>query len=163
MFLDLKTSNRSRIVCLMLAWLGAFQLWLPAQEPARTNVADLAIVNAKILICDTAMSQASAIAVQSGRIVAVGDRSTVEPFVSKATQVLDAAGRTVTPGLIDSHLHFINLGQSLQEKQLGSLELGKRADIVLWDTDLLNCKPAAILTANVAFTILEGKIVYTGE
>ena len=122
MFLDLKTSNHSRILCWMFGWLGAFQLWLPAQEPARTTVADLAIFNARILICDTAMSQASAIAVQSGRIVAVGDRSTVEPFISKRTQVIDAAGRTVTPGLIDSHLHFINLGQSLQKLDLSQAQ-----------------------------------------
>ena len=49
---------------------------------------------------------------------------------------------------------------AFQEKQLGSLEKGKRADLVLWDTDLLNCKPTEILTANVELTIVAGAIVY---
>ena len=49
---------------------------------------------------------------------------------------------------------------AFQEKQVGSLEKGKRADFVLWDTDLLHCKPAEILTANVEITIVAGVIVY---
>ena len=49
---------------------------------------------------------------------------------------------------------------AFQEKQLGSLEKGKMADLVMWDTDLLHCKPLDILTAKVELTILAGSIVY---
>jgi predicted amidohydrolase YtcJ len=49
---------------------------------------------------------------------------------------------------------------AFQEKQLGSLEKGKMADLVIWDTDLLHCKPSDILTAKVELTVLAGSIVY---
>ena len=93
-----------------------------AQELPKKTPADLAIINAKILVCDPAMTRASAIAVQSGRILAIGERSAIEPFLDKSTQVIDAAGMTVTPGLIDSHLHFIGLGQSLQMLDLSQAD-----------------------------------------
>jgi len=48
---------------------------------------------------------------------------------------------------------------AFQEKQLGSIEKGKLADMVLWDTDLLHCKPSEILIANVKTTILAGAVV----
>jgi hypothetical protein len=49
---------------------------------------------------------------------------------------------------------------AFQEKQLGSIETGKRADFVVFDKDLLHIQPSEILTAKVDYTILEGKIVY---
>ena len=38
---------------------------------------------------------------------------------------------------------------AFQESDLGSIEVGKRADPVMWDTDLLTCPPQAIRTAQV--------------
>ncbi len=93
-----------------------------AQQSPIVNSAEMAIVNANILVCNTEMTHASAIAIRSGRIVAIGDRNAVEPFLDKSTQVIDAEGMTVTPGLIDSHLHFIALGQSLQMLDLSEAD-----------------------------------------
>ena len=93
-----------------------------AGESLETKPADLAIVNANILLCDVGMTRASAVAVQDGRIVAIGTRTDIEPFLGKSTQVIDGAGMTVTPGLIDSHLHFIGLGQSLQMLDLSQAD-----------------------------------------
>ena len=84
-----------------------------AQEPP-SKFASLAFVNANILTCNNAMDPANAIAIQGDRIIAVGTKANIEPFLAKSTKVIDAAGMTITPGLIDSHLHFIGLGQSLQ-------------------------------------------------
>ncbi len=100
----------------------ALSIQATAQDETKTKRADLAIVNAKILVCDSAMTRATAIAIQSGRILAIGDRSAVDPFMDKLTQVIDAAGMTITPGLIDSHLHFIGLGQSLQMLDLSEAD-----------------------------------------
>lgn len=47
-----------------------------------------------------------------------------------------------------------------QERELGSIEVGKRADLVFWDRDLLRCEPEQILDAQVEMTVLDGKIVY---
>ncbi len=78
------------------------------------QTADLAILHAVVHICDGQGSQASAIAIRDGRIVAVGDDRAISKWIGTATHVVDGSGATVTPGLTDSHLHFIGLGQSLQ-------------------------------------------------
>ncbi len=92
------------------------------QEPTKTDAADLVLVNANVLVCDPAMSRASAVAVRSGRIVAVGEREAVQPWLAGAKQIIDAGGRTLTPGLTDSHLHFIGLGQALQQLDLSEAQ-----------------------------------------
>lgn len=57
---------------------------------------------------DSDRSVASSIAIQGERIVAVGDD--VSGFIGPDTRVVDLAGRTVIPGLQDSHIHFVGLG-----------------------------------------------------
>jgi hypothetical protein len=52
---------------------------------------------------------------------------------------------------------------AFQEKELGSLEVGKLADLVLWNTDLLTCKPTDLLTAKVELTVLAGEIVFDAD
>ena len=123
---------------------AAMSLQVTAQDLPKTTPADLAIVNAKILVCDSAMTRASAVAVQSGRILAIGERSEIEPFIDKSTQVIDAAGMTVTPGLIDSHLHFIGLGQSLQMLDLSEADSWAKIESQVLKASLLLPKGAWI-------------------
>jgi predicted amidohydrolase YtcJ len=52
---------------------------------------------------------------------------------------------------------------AFQEKELGSLEVGKLADLVAWNTDLLTCKPTDLLTAKVELTVLAGGIVFDAD
>ncbi|MFK7735647.1 MAG: amidohydrolase family protein, partial [Pirellulaceae bacterium] len=49
---------------------------------------------------------------------------------------------------------------AFQERELGSIEVGKRADLALWDRDLFTCEPKEILDAQVNATILNGEVVY---
>ncbi|MFN3192625.1 MAG: amidohydrolase [Aureliella sp.] len=49
---------------------------------------------------------------------------------------------------------------AFQERELGSIEVGKRADFVLWDTDLVECPAEEILTAEVQATYLAGERVF---
>jgi len=69
------------------------------------TAADLVIHNANILTVDSVFSRAQALAATGGRIVAVGDNREVEKLIDPNTQVLDAKGHTVMPGLYDSHVH----------------------------------------------------------
>ncbi|SFH73399.1 amidohydrolase [Planctomicrobium piriforme] len=72
--------------------------------------AELILRGGRITTLDPACPTASAVAIVNGKIVAVGDDKTVEPFRSAATQVIDLQGRTAIPGLTDTHLHLIRGG-----------------------------------------------------
>ena len=86
-----------------------------AQKP---EIADTILVNAAVLCCDPEMNVAQAIAMRDGRILAVGDRPSVEIHANDSTKIVDLAGGVVTPGFCDSHLHFSGLGESLQRIDL---------------------------------------------
>jgi hypothetical protein len=61
---------------------------------------------------DTQESIFQAVAVKFGKIVAVGSNSDVDKYDGEETNIVDLLGKTVLPGLIDSHGHFINEGSS---------------------------------------------------
>ena len=72
-----------------------------AQPPA-----DAVVTNGKILTVDAAFTTAEALAIDDGRIVAVGTSADLRRYVGADTQVIDVRGATVIPGLIDNHFHF---------------------------------------------------------
>ncbi|MHA2088142.1 MAG: amidohydrolase [Promethearchaeota archaeon] len=74
--------------------------------------ADLILKNSKIISLDTQESIYQAVAVKFGRIIAVGSNEDIEKYVGSETKVVDLLGKTVIPGLIDSHGHFISEGSS---------------------------------------------------
>lgn len=78
--------------------------------------AELVLKNGKILKVDAEFGQASALAVDKGRIVAVGDESDVKSHIESGTQVIDLKGRTVIPGLIDNHMHLVRAAQNWQQQ-----------------------------------------------
>ena len=59
-----------------------------------------------------------ALAASAGRIVALGSRDAIEKLVGDSTQVHDLRGRTLVPGLVDSHVHVQSLGRSLRQVDL---------------------------------------------
>jgi predicted amidohydrolase YtcJ len=59
---------------------------------------------------DPALPAAAAVAVAAGRVVAVGSDRDVASWIGPATRVIQLRGRTLVPGLIDSHLHLASLG-----------------------------------------------------
>ena len=78
--------------------------------------------NATFLTCDESFSIAEAMLVEDDRILAVGSEAELRMRVSETTSVVDLGGNFVTPGLCDSHLHFVGLGQSLQRIDLREVE-----------------------------------------
>lgn len=71
--------------------------------------ADLVITDAKIYTADRDRSMAEAIAVQGGRIVFVGSAQDATAWVGPRTRRERLAGRLVLPGLVDSHIHPIDM------------------------------------------------------
>ncbi|MCS3500340.1 hypothetical protein M2189_000708 [Bradyrhizobium japonicum] len=77
---------------------------------AYAQKADLIVTNAKIVTLDPASTIAQALAVRDGKIVAVGGNDAMEGLIGPATRRVDAGGRTIIPGLIDSHIHAVRAG-----------------------------------------------------
>lgn len=74
-------------------------------DPAAWAQADTVLLNGRILTADAAFSIAEAVAIREGRFMAVGSNAEVKAFVGATTEVTDLGGRTVVPGLIDTHAH----------------------------------------------------------
>ena len=77
-------------------------------------MADLALVNGKVITVDDKFSYAEAVSVKDGNIQAVGTTEEIKAFTGPDTVVVDLGGKTVMPGLYDSHLHVVGTGSSLQ-------------------------------------------------
>jgi hypothetical protein len=89
--------------------------------------ADLVARNGKIATLDTRNTLAQALAVKFGRILAVGADQEIEALIGPETTVIDLAGRTVIPGLIDSHCHMGMAGAARVMYDDLSLEAGVRS------------------------------------
>ncbi|MFQ5871683.1 MAG: amidohydrolase family protein, partial [Candidatus Geothermarchaeales archaeon] len=83
---------------------------------------DLAVVNAEVVSLDGDGPVAEAVAAREGFIVYVGDNAGVKSFVGPGTEILDAEGHALVPGLIDSHIHLIWFGFSLQRLDLREVD-----------------------------------------
>ena len=79
-------------------WAG-FCATLPAQT------ADLILHDGKVVTVDADFSIAEAVAVLGDRIVAVGSNSDVRKLAGAGTRQVDLKGKTVIPGLMDTHSH----------------------------------------------------------
>ncbi len=66
---------------------------------------DLALLNGNVVTVDPHFSRTSAVGIKGNRIVAVGPDDTVRTLIGAHTQVVDLQGRTVLPGINDSHAH----------------------------------------------------------
>ena len=99
-----------------LALISASALSVGAQVSAPK--ADLIVVNGTVYTVDEAHPRASAFAVRNGRIIFVGSDREARMLAGSATQVIDARGNAVIPGMVDAHAHLLGLGTSLRNVQL---------------------------------------------
>lgn len=92
-------------------WLFAAAALLAFSAAAAAQTADLVLVNGKIVTVDDRFSIAQALAIRGQRIVAVGTNADVEKLKGPQTRTMDLAGRTVIPGLIDNHAHWVRAAE----------------------------------------------------
>jgi predicted amidohydrolase YtcJ len=81
------------------------------QSAAAAQSVDQILTNGKIVTVDDHFSIAQALAIRGERIVAVGTDAEIDKLKSAATRVVDLKGRTVIPGLIDNHAHYMRAAE----------------------------------------------------
>lgn len=91
----------------LLSSLVFFSLSCQQQTPA-----DLIVRNGTIYTVNEAQPQAEAVAVVDGKVAFVGSAAEAEKWIGDETQVLDLQGKTMTPGFIEGHAHFLGVGQN---------------------------------------------------
>jgi predicted amidohydrolase YtcJ len=94
----------SRVFVVAIAVVAA-----PIAAPAQT--ADTVLVNGKIVTVDDRFTIAQALAVKDGRVVRVGASAEIEALKGPQTRVIELAGRTVIPGLIDNNAHWVRAAE----------------------------------------------------
>jgi predicted amidohydrolase YtcJ len=98
-------SSFGRAILLVLALVAA------TAGPASAQTPDTVLVNGKIVTVDDRFTIAQALAIKGERILKVGTTAEVEALRGPQTRVIDLAGRTVIPGLIDNHAHWVRAAE----------------------------------------------------
>lgn len=101
----------------LVSFLSVILLLLAGCSGGRP-AADTIILNARVYTVDAGRPWAEAVAVREGRILAVGTTKAVSRHKASETLVIDAGGRLVLPGFMDSHIHFVSGSTSLAKVDL---------------------------------------------
>lgn len=90
--------------------------------------ADLVLRGGVVITVDPDIGDQQAVAISGHRIVAVGTDTTIARYIGSETEVIELNGRTIIPGLIEGHGHFLGLGRAQQVLDLTTAE--SFADVV---------------------------------
>ncbi|PQQ19672.1 uncharacterized protein Pyn_22603 [Prunus yedoensis var. nudiflora] len=110
----------SASVAVVLAIIASLPLLKPNHQLLSwtSPMADLVVRNAKIYTSDESLPFADSMAVRSGRVLQVGNYSSIKDMVGDGTKELDLMGKIVVPGFIDSHVHLISGGLQMARVKL---------------------------------------------
>jgi hypothetical protein len=92
-------------------YLISIFLLAAAGAVSAAETADTILVNGKIVTVDDQFHIVHALAIKDQRIVATGSSAAIRKRAGKGTKVIDLKGRTVIPGLIDNHAHWIRAAE----------------------------------------------------
>jgi predicted amidohydrolase YtcJ len=103
---------------LAIALLAGVSCTMTQTSTTYSVIPTIAIVNARVWTGDPRRPWADAVAVTGDRISAVGSSAEINKLARPVTRVIDARGRMLVPGFIDSHVHFVEGGFGLTSVQL---------------------------------------------
>jgi predicted amidohydrolase YtcJ len=92
--------------------IGAALLAAALGTAALAQPPDLVLLDGKVVTVDADSSLREALAIRDGKILVLGSTAEVRRLAGPATRVVELEGRTVIPGLIDSHLHAVRAALS---------------------------------------------------
>ncbi|HEV2096715.1 MAG TPA: amidohydrolase [Chthoniobacterales bacterium] len=92
-----------------MRWLAV--LLLIARTISAAEPADVIFINGNVYTLNERQPHAEAIAVRGDRIAFVGPNADLQKFRGDHTRAVDLHGRTVVPGLTDSHCHIFGIGE----------------------------------------------------
>jgi len=117
--------TNTRLVAAVGAW---FAVVSAGAMHAQQAPPDLILSNGKIVTVDDRFTIAQAVAVRGDRIVAVGANAEISRLAGATTRRIDLGGRTVTPGLIDNHMHLLRGATTwMRELRFDGVESRKKA------------------------------------
>lgn len=105
--------RRAYVALGLLAFLGVANA--AGAQGLIVKPADIIVIHGRVYTQNPKQPWAQAVAIQGGKIVAVGDDATIEKMRGMGTKVINAGGKLVLPGFTDCHIHFLD----------GSLSLGR--------------------------------------
>lgn len=97
----------ARLLAVALACLG------PLTAAMAAGSADLLLLNGHVITVDAKNRIVEAVAIEGGRIIAVGSTAEMRALARPRARVIDLKGRTATPGLIDTHAHIAEGGYDM--------------------------------------------------
>ena len=86
--------------------------------PIVAQIADLVLHNGRIVTVDDRMPEGTAMAVIGDRVFAVGSDEEIRQYIGDDTNVIDLDGQLAIPGFIESHGHFLGVGDAQMQLQL---------------------------------------------
>jgi predicted amidohydrolase YtcJ len=103
-----------------------------APAGARSQSADTILVNGKVVTLDGRSSVVQGLAIRDGRVLETGTTEDMRKRSDSHTKVIDLGGRTVIPGLMDSHIHALRAGltYSTEVSWIGVPSLAKGLDLI---------------------------------
>jgi len=104
--------------------------WLRLRSVAGEGAPETVYVNGKIVTLDPAESVAGALAVRSGRLLAVGSDDAVRALAGPETRTVDLGGRTAVPGFIESHCHSLGAARGALDAEYA--EVRSLSELQAW-------------------------------
>lgn len=138
------TGKLSRVTRVLLA--GSGLIWSACSAPADDS-ATLVLKGGTVVTVDETVPDGEAVAIRGDRILLVGSDTEVEALIGPDTEVIDLQGQLAIPGLIDSHAHFMGIGQA--QLQLNLMEVAN------WD-EVIEMVAAAVAQAEPG-TLIQGR------
>jgi len=103
---------------LLVVTMAATAIFAVSCNSKTNEVADTVILNGTVYTVDENMPSAAAVAIKDGKIIYVGTNDSAKLFAGDKTEMIDATGQFVMPGIIEGHGHIHGLGDFLRDINL---------------------------------------------